>query len=92
MFASNRPLSDRERAIIDFEREWCVAAADGPKEQSIRERLGISGARYYELLGALLDLPAAMDYDPLVIRRRLRSRNDRRRQRFEGHSAGPTAR
>ena len=92
MFASNRPLSDRERAIIDFEREWCVAPAAGPKERAIRDRLGISSARYYELLASLLDVPAAMDYDPLVIRRRRRSRNERRRARFEGRSAGPTAR
>jgi hypothetical protein len=87
----HRPLTDRERAIIDFERDWLVSP-DGSKEQAIRDRLGLSGARYYELLASLLDVPAAMDYDPLVIRRRKRSRDDRRRARFEGRSAGPSAR
>jgi hypothetical protein len=86
-----RPLTDRERAIIDFERAWLVAP-DGSKEQAIREQLGLSGARYYEVLASLLDVHAAMDYDPLVIRRRKRSRDDRRRARFEGRSAGPSAR
>jgi hypothetical protein len=91
MSPSSRPLTDRERAIIDFERSWWTDSS-GPKEQAIRAALGISSARYYELMASLLDLPAAMDYDPLVIKRRRRSRDERRRARFEGRSAGPSAR
>jgi hypothetical protein len=91
MFPSDRPLTERERAILDFERQWWTTTA-GPKEPAIRAELDLSSARYYEILNALLDLPAAMDYDPLVIRRRRRSRDERRRQRFEGRSAGPSAR
>jgi hypothetical protein len=91
MHPSERPLSDRDRAILDFERSWWVGAA-GSKEQAIRDRLGLSSGRYYEILGSLLDLAAAIDYDPLVIRRRRRSRDERRRARFEGRSAGPSAR
>jgi len=91
MSPSARPLTDRERAILDFERSWWTGAA-GPKEQAIRAMLGISSARYYEILSSLLDLPAAMDYDPLVIKRRRRNRDERRRARFEGRSAGPSAR
>jgi hypothetical protein len=86
-----RPLTDRERAILDFERTWWRDGS-GPKEQAIRAQLDLSAARYYELLGSLLDNPAAMDYDPLVIKRRRRSRDERRRARFEGRSAGPSAR
>jgi hypothetical protein len=92
MHPSERPLSDRDRAIIDFERSWWTEAAASPKEHAIRERLGLSSGRYYEILNLLLDLPAAMDYDPLVIRRRRRSRDERRRARFEGRSAGPSVR
>jgi len=91
MSPSSRPLTDRERAILDFERSWWTGAS-GPKEQGIRATLGISSARYYEILASLLDLPAAMDYDPLVIKRRRRNRDERRRARFEGRSAGPSAR
>ena len=91
MSPSSRPLTDRERAILDFERSWWTDAS-GPKEQAIRTTLGLSAARYYEVLASLLDLPAAMDYDPLVIKRRRRSRDERRRARFEGRSAGPSAR
>jgi hypothetical protein len=91
MSPSSRPLTDRERAILDFERSWWTGT-EGPKEQSIRAVLGISSARYYEILASLLDVPAAMDYDPLVIKRRRRRRDERRRARFEGRSAGPSAR
>ena len=91
MHPSERPLTDRERAILDFERTWWVAA-ESSKELAIREQLDLSAGRYYELLNLLLDVSAAMDYDPLVIRRRRRIRDERRRARFEGRSAGPSAR
>ena len=91
MHPSERPLTDRERAILDFERDWWVAA-EGSKEHAIRAALDLSSGRYYEILNLLLDVPAAMDYDPLVIRRRRRIRDERRRARFEGRSAGPSAR
>jgi hypothetical protein len=91
MQRSQRPLTDRDRAILDFERAWWTDC-EGTKEQAIRDRLGISAGRYNELLNGLLELRAAMDYDPLVIRRRRRNRDQRRRARFEGRSAGPSAR
>jgi len=91
MQGSDRQLTDRERAILDFERSWWTSAS-GSKEQAIRAELDVSPARYYGILASLLDLPAAMDYDPLVIKRRRRTRDDRRRARFEGRSAGPSAR
>ena len=79
-------LSDRERAILDFERTWWQVP--GPKESAIRERFGLSGTRYYELVQELLDRPDALDYDPLVILRLRRVRDRRRRARWEGRSAG----
>lgn len=91
MHQPERPLSDRDRAILDFERSWWTDATCS-KEQAIRDRLGLSSARYYEVLSDLLDVPAAMGYDPLVIRRRRRNRDERRRARFEGRSAGPSVR
>jgi hypothetical protein len=91
MRPSERPLTEREQAILDFERSWWTDT-EGSKEQAIRARLDLSSGRYYEILNVLLDLRAAMDYDPLVIRRRRRIRDDRRRARFEGRSAGPSVR
>lgn len=79
-------LSDREKAILDFERRWW--SLPGPKEASIREHLALSGTRYYQLLARLVDSPDALGYDPLVVRRLRRLRDRRRRARFEGRSAG----
>ena len=80
------PLTDRDRAILDFERSWW--SEPGPKELAIRERFELSTTRYYEILGELVDDPDAMAYDPLVIRRLRRLRDRRRRARFEGRRAG----
>jgi len=79
-------LTERERAILDFERGWWLET--GPKEAAIRQRLSISPTRYYEVLADLLDRPAARAYDPLVILRLRRVRDRRRRARFEGRTAG----
>ncbi|HEV2368322.1 MAG TPA: DUF3263 domain-containing protein [Acidimicrobiales bacterium] len=84
-------LSDRERAILDCERTWWLAA--GSKETSIRASLGLSTTRYYKLLAGLIETDEAFAYDPLVVLRLRRERDKRRRARFEGRSAGgPPAR
>jgi hypothetical protein len=75
-------LTDRDRAILDFERSWWTQP--GPKDAAIRERFELSGTRYYQLLTELLDDPAALDYDPLLVRRLRRVRERRRRARLEG--------
>jgi hypothetical protein len=83
-------LSPRGRAILDFERCW--PHERGPKDLAIRERLHMSPTRYYELLSALLDDPAALAYDPLTVKRAQRVRHHRRRARVEGRRAGPEPR
>jgi hypothetical protein len=80
------PLSDRDRAILDFERSWWLEP--GPKEVAIRARFDLSPTRYYQVLNELLESPDAAAYDPLVVRRLRRMRDRRRRARFEGRSAG----
>ncbi len=75
------PLTDRERAILDFERTWWTEP--GPKETAILERFELSTTRYYQLLNELLDNEEAVDFDPLVVRRLRRLRDRRRRARFE---------
>ena len=79
-------LSDRERAILDLERSWWLEP--GSKEDAIRTRVGLSPTRYYQVLGGLLDTAEAEAYDPMVVRRLRRTRNLRRRARYEGRSAG----
>jgi len=75
-----RQLDERSREILDFEREWWKHA--GPKEKVIRERFGISAARYHQLLNRIVDRPEALKYDPMLIHRLRRLREARRRKRY----------
>ncbi len=72
-------LSDTDLAILDLERSWYRYA--GAKEQHIRETFGWSATRYYARLNALIDEPAAMAADPLLVRRLQRLRAARHRAR-----------
>ena len=80
------PLSDRDRAILDFERSWW--ADGGVKETAIQERFALSAQRYYEVLGALLDDPDAMAHDQLLVRRLVRLRDARQRDRASATRSG----
>jgi hypothetical protein len=75
-------LDDRAREILDFEREaWTLTIV---KERAIRERFGFSAARYHQLLHRIIDTPAALAYDPMLVRRLRRLREARRRKRVAG--------
>lgn len=77
-------LTERDQAILDFERSWWAEA--GVKERAIRDRFELSSTRYYQLLSELTVSDEAMSYDPLLVRRLRRMRDARRRTRFEGRS------
>ena len=68
-------LSTRDERILAFERQWWRHA--GAKEDAIRAEFGLSPARYYQLLNAVIDLPAAVRHDPMLVRRLLRARDAR---------------
>ena len=68
-------LTERDEAILAFERQWWRHA--GAKEQAIRQDFGLSAARYYQLLGALIDSPAALAHDPMLVKRLQRLRDAR---------------
>jgi hypothetical protein len=85
------PLTDRDRAMLDFERTWWLEP--GTKGAAIKARIGVSAARYYQLLGDLIDTADAAAYDPLVVRRLRKLKSSRRRARIEGgRAAQPRAR
>ena len=75
-------LDERSREILDFERGWW--REPGSKERAIRERFGLSVARYYQLLNRLIETPEAVRHDPMLVKRLRRLRAARRRQRFAG--------
>lgn len=72
-------LTERERQILEFERQWWRYA--GAKEQAIRELFDCSATRYYQLLNALIDTPAALQADPMLVKRLRRMRSARQRAR-----------
>jgi hypothetical protein len=73
------PLSERDSAVLAVERHsW---PGPGAKERAIRERLGISPVRYYQLLNALLDDEGALAHDPVTVNRLRRVRAARRERR-----------
>ena len=78
-------LSEREMAILDFERAWWTF--DHPKDTMIRERFQCSAGDYYQELNQVLQHPEALAYDPLVVRRLQRLRDRRRRARLDGGTA-----
>jgi Protein of unknown function (DUF3263) len=72
-------LSEREQQILAFESRWWKHA--GAKEQAIRDAFALSSTRYYQLLNAVLDNPAAMEHDPALVARLRRLRSTRARTR-----------
>ena len=72
-------LSQLDVDILDFERSWWKHA--GVKERAIKERFDMSATRYYQLLNALLENPAALEHDPILVKRLTRHRTYRQRQR-----------
>lgn len=72
-------LSERDGAILGFERHWWKYA--GAKEQAIRDQFQMSATRYYQVLNALIDRPEALAHDPLLVKRLRRLRAARQRAR-----------
>jgi len=68
-------LPEREQRILVFERQWWAHA--GAKEAAIRSEFDLTAARYYQLLNAALDLPEAIAFDPMLVRRLQRMRDAR---------------
>ncbi|MFT4030433.1 MAG: DUF3263 domain-containing protein [Protaetiibacter sp.] len=65
--------------VLEFERGW--TGRTGAKTSAIRAEFDVAPARYYQLLSAILDSPAALRHDPLLVRRLQRMRDARARAR-----------
>lgn len=74
-------IDERQQAMLEFERTFWTF--DEPKETLIRARFQCSADEYYAELNELLETPAALAHDPLVVRRLQRQRVRRRRERLE---------
>jgi Protein of unknown function (DUF3263) len=72
-------LTERDQQVLAFERQWWKYA--GAKEQAVRELFDLSATRYYQVLNALIDSPAALAHDPMLVKRLRRMRSTRQRAR-----------
>ena len=77
--AAGEGLSERDRQILEFERQWWKYA--GAKEQAIRDLFDMSSTRYYQIINALIDDPRALAFDPMLVKRLRRMRAARQRAR-----------
>jgi hypothetical protein len=77
--SARRELTERERNILAFERQWWSHA--GAKEKAIRERFEVSPTRYYQLLNDLIEKREALEADPMLVKRLRRLRALRQRAR-----------
>ncbi|GMQ86623.1 MAG: hypothetical protein BMS9Abin07_2209 [Acidimicrobiia bacterium] len=80
-------VSKRDRQVLDFEGSWWLYP--GPKDRAIREYLGMSATRYYQVLRRIMDEDGALDYDPLTILRLRRMRRQRLDQIAERVGSAP---
>jgi len=72
-------LSELETRILAFEQSWW--RSPGAKEREMLDALGITPTRYYQLLNELIDRPEAARFDPVLVARLRRRREDRGRLR-----------
>jgi hypothetical protein len=69
-------LTELQASVLRFEqRTWRYRAA---KDEAIRAELGLSPTRYYQLLNALVESPAALAAEPVLVGRLARLRASRR--------------
>ena len=83
-------LSERDAAVLDFERQWWKHA--GAKEEAIRDVFGLSAARYYQVLNTVIDSPAAVRHDPMLVKRLHRARDARTQARAARTFTNPRTR
>jgi hypothetical protein len=59
--------------LLDFEEQW--PRWSGRKDEAIRAGFGVSPARYFQVLGRVIDTAEALEARPMLVRR-LRRRRD----------------
>jgi hypothetical protein len=77
-------LPERDAAILAFEKQWWKYA--GAKEQAVRELFDLSATQYYQVLNTLIDAPAALAAEPMLVKRLRRMRATRQRERTQRRS------
>ena len=82
----NAPLTERHLAMLQFESTWFTLDED--RHDAIRARFACYVEDYNLELNRVIDHPAALLADQLVVRRLRRHRERRRRTLIDGAAAG----
>jgi hypothetical protein len=72
-------FTDEHRAMLDFEQTWW--SYPGSKVAGIRDRFSMSSTRYHLELNTVIEMPEALEYAPMVVKRLHRLRSARRADR-----------
>lgn len=87
MAEAARARDDSRGAALD-ELELAVLALEAAhprhsarKDELIRRELGLTATRYYRILGTLVETPAALEHDPVLVSRLRRIQQTRAEQR-----------
>lgn len=73
-------LTDRQRAVLEFERLTWPRSKPGLRDQAIWDRFGWRPPRYAQVLTSVLQHPAALAYDAQLVGRLQRLAAQRRAQ------------
>lgn len=69
------PLSPVEEELLRFAAgRWQFV---GAQEEAVRKQFGLSLTRYHQQLNAVIEKPAALAFDPSLVKRLLRLRESR---------------
>jgi hypothetical protein len=77
--SSRIELSELEKAILVFEQSWTLRPE--VKDEAIRQTFEFTPTKYYQLLAGLLDSRPALEFDPMLVKRLQRERDQRQRSR-----------
>jgi hypothetical protein len=82
----SEPLSVDDREILEFERAWWGSVPN--KESAVRERFGLTLARYYQRVYALCEGTAALEYDAVFVHQCRQAQHMRQSARRLGPEGG----
>ena len=77
--SSSAELTELEKAVLVFEQSWTLKPE--AKDEAIRQTFDITPTKYYQILSELLDFRPALEFDPMLVKRLQREREQRRRSR-----------
>lgn len=79
MPTTSTPLTELERDVLDLAGRTYRYA--GSREADIRDELGMSATRFWQILNALLERPEALAHAPATVKRHQRLRAKARHER-----------